>query len=62
MGRAKGEKIKQTQGKRVRKAVRAQEGKIPSRGSYQRTALGTGTAVTAWGRRINVVASKRAAN
>jgi hypothetical protein len=38
----------------------AQEGRMSSRGSYRRTAPGNGTAVTVWGRRIEVGASKRA--
>jgi hypothetical protein len=44
----------------VRKAVWVQEGRISSRESYHRTVLGNGTAVTAWGRRIEVGATKRA--
>jgi hypothetical protein len=42
------ENRKPTQEKRLRKAVRTQEGKISSRESYCRTALGNVTAVTAW--------------
>jgi len=48
------------QGKRVRKAVWAQVGRISSRGSYQRMALGNGTTNTVWGRTIEVGAPKRA--
>jgi len=46
--------------KRVRKAAWAQVGRISSRGSYQRMALGNGTTNTVWGRRIEVGAPKRA--
>jgi hypothetical protein len=51
------------QGKRVRKAqtdLMAQVGRISSRGSYRRMALGNGTTNTVWGRRIEVGAPKRA--
>jgi len=41
-----GEKRKQMQGKRVRQAVWAQVGRISSRGSYRRMALGNGTTNT----------------
>ena len=44
----------------MRKAVLAQEGKISSRGSYRRTALGNVTAFTGWIRRIEVGALNRA--
>jgi hypothetical protein len=48
---------KQTKGKRARKAIRIQEGRIFSRGSYRRTLLGNGTG---WGRRIEIGASTSA--
>jgi len=54
-GEVKGRK--QTQGKRARKAIGVLEGRIFSRGFYRRTALGNGTA---WGRRIEIGAPKRA--
>jgi len=43
----------------VRRAVRVQEGKIPSRGFYRRRALGNGTVITVWGRRMEVVVPER---
>jgi len=43
----------------VRKAVRAQEGKISSKESTVERGCGIGTAVTAWGRKIEVMASRR---
>jgi carbonic anhydrase len=46
--------------KRVRRAVRAQVGRISSSESYRRTVLGNGTAVTARGSGIDVVAPTRA--
>jgi hypothetical protein len=42
------------------KAVQAQEGRLSSRRFYWRMALGNRTAVTEWGRRIEVGAPKRA--
>ena len=61
--KGEGVKSKQMQGKRVRKAqtdLMAQVGRISSRGSYRRMALGNGTTNTVWGRRIEVGAPKRA--
>jgi len=41
-------------------SCQAQEGRISSRGSYCRTAMGNGIAVTVWERRIEVGTPKRA--
>jgi hypothetical protein len=54
------EKRKQMQGRRVRKAVWDQVGRISSRGSYQRLALGNGTTNTVWGKSMEVGAPTRA--
>jgi hypothetical protein len=55
-----GNKRKHMQRKMKKKADQAQEGRISSRGSYPRMALGNGTAVTAWERRIEIVAPRMA--